>query len=102
MKVNMKDIECPYCAEWQEINHDAGYGFDEGEIHHQECGKCGKSFAFTTMISFSYEAYKADCLNGSDHAMEKVVHHPANWPDWKRCKVCGHEERGKYSPSVAS
>jgi len=64
------DVECPYCGKPQEINHDDGYGYEEDEPHNQECGDCGKVFAFTTSISFYYDAYQADCLNDGEHDME--------------------------------
>jgi len=25
------DAECPYCEKWNEISHDDGYGYAEGE-----------------------------------------------------------------------
>ena len=62
-----KDIECPYCGEWQEIDHDDGYGYTEDEYYQQECADCDKEFAYTTYIIFGYTANKADCLNGSKH-----------------------------------
>ena len=65
-----KDVECPYCNNWQEINHDDGYGYEEYTVHNQECGNCDKTFAFYTSISFYYESFKADCLNGSEHNFE--------------------------------
>jgi len=91
----MSDLNCPYCGEGQEINHDDGYGYTEGERHHQTCWKCDKVFAYETSISFHYEAEKADCLNGSEHQFEPVVHFPTYWPDRKRCKACGHEVLGE-------
>ena len=63
----MKDVECPYCEKWQEINHDDGFSYAEDEIHQQECSDCGKVFTFTTSISFNYESEKAPCLNGGEH-----------------------------------
>lgn len=66
----MSDLECPYCEKEQEVCHDDGFGFAEDERHEQECSDCGKTFVFTTSISFYYEPYKADCLNGSDHALK--------------------------------
>lgn len=62
-----KDVECPYCDNWQEINHDDGCGYAEDTAHTQKCGNCYKEFVFFTSISFYYESQKADCLNGSDH-----------------------------------
>jgi len=65
------DVECPYCGKDQEINHDDGFGYEEGVSHEQECGNCEKAFVFQTSISFYYESYKADCLNGSPHKWGK-------------------------------
>ena len=61
------DLECPYCKEELEINHDDGFGFDDIDTHEMECEHCTKSFVFYTEISFCYTPKKADCLNGSDH-----------------------------------
>ena len=91
----MSDVRCPYCNEPQEIVHDDGYGYEEDKIHEQECGKCEKAFAFTTFISFYYEAHKAECLNGGEHDWEPMVIFPRLWPDARRCAACGLEERGE-------
>ena len=61
------DVECPYCGEWQEINHDDGYGYDEDEVYEQECEDCEKSFVFTTFIIYNYSSEQAPCLNDGDH-----------------------------------
>lgn len=60
----MKDLECPYCGEGLEICHDDGFGSEEDELYEMECEYCEKSFVFDTSISYNYESYKADCLNG--------------------------------------
>lgn len=92
----MSDIECPYCGAEQNICNDDGHGLEEGVPHEEQCGECEKYFVFNTHISISYSAYKADCLNGKPHKYKPVVHIPKYWPDWKRCKVCGDEVRGKH------
>lgn len=91
-----KDIECPYCGEWQEICHDDGYGYKEDVKYEQQCSDCEKHFSYTTIISFYYDAQKADCLNGAPHNLAPVKHFPLIFPDWVRCKDCGFEDRGKY------
>jgi len=63
----MKDVECPYCGQYQEINHDDGYGYEEDRLHEQECADCENIFTFYTSIMFSYEPHKADCLNDGKH-----------------------------------
>lgn len=90
------DVECPYCGEGQEINHDDGYGYEDGKVFEQECVDCRKNFTFTTSTHYYYEAKQADCLNGEDHKLEKVFHVPVYWPDWVRCVNCGYEKRGFY------
>lgn len=60
------DIICPYCDAEQEINHDDGFGYEEGIKHEMQCSKCKKNFVFETSISFNYDAEKADHLNGTD------------------------------------
>ena len=62
-----EDIECPYCGKEQDIDHDDGYGYEEGTLHHQECCSCGKVFGYYTEISFNYEVKKCSCLNGGKH-----------------------------------
>ncbi len=88
------DVNCPYCGADVEINHDDGYGREEDRKHEQTCHQCDKTFVFTTMISFRYDAEKAPCLNGEAHDMQPVVHYPALFPQWKRCSCCEHEENG--------
>jgi len=69
----MSDIECPYCKEDQEIDHDDGYGYEEDELHQQECPHCFKYFTYTTSIMYYYESHKADCLNGAEHKWREVA-----------------------------
>ncbi|HTJ53755.1 MAG TPA: hypothetical protein VL443_30075 [Cyclobacteriaceae bacterium] len=61
------DLECPYCEQELEINHDDCFGYQEGVKHQMECPHCEKKFVFKTSISFYYEPEKADCLNGINH-----------------------------------
>lgn len=91
----MSDFNCPYCDAPFDVCYDDGHGHDEDVLHEDECGACGKKFVFRTAISFDYYPAKADCLNGAPHRMEKVFSLPKHWPDWVRCKDCGHNVRGK-------
>ena len=72
----MEDINCPYCETPQNINHDDDYGYQEGELHEQQCSNCEKYFTYTTSISYYYNAYKADCLNGGEHDWKPTVTFP--------------------------
>jgi len=92
----MEDVECPYCENWQEINHDDSYGYSEDETYEQECGDCDKVFSYTTSMHFYYDAKKADCLNGGGHDWKKTIILPRHWPDARHCMACGKKERGKY------
>lgn len=89
------DVECPYCGEGQEINHDDGYGYDEYDIHNQYCSHCDKYFVYTTSISFNYYPKKADCMNGADHDWKPVNTSPY-YPDAKECRICGKIDYGKW------
>lgn len=84
----MRDVECPYCGAEQEINHDDGIGFEENQIHEQECGDCEKIFAYTTSISFYYFASKADCLNGAEHKYKVLTVYPKE-ATLMECGDCG-------------
>ena len=86
------DVECPYCGKEQEINHDDGYGYDEGTLHRQECADCGKSFAYETTIDVSHEAFAAPCIDGdAEHDWEETGTIPRCYRKL-RCSVCGEEK----------
>lgn len=83
----MLDVNCPYCNADLRINHDDGCGYEEDYKHQQDCSSCGKTFVFTTYISFSYDADKADCLNGAEHDYQKVFTIPDEFSKM-RCTIC--------------
>ena len=91
----MSDADCPYCGAEIEINHDDGYGYNEDQVYEQDCGFCLKTFAYTASISVDHSAHKAECLNGGNHNWEPMINYPKRWPDAKRCKNCGKEDRGE-------
>ena len=82
----MSDVNCPYCNDEQEIDHDDGYGYDEDRTHEQRCSKCGKDFEFTTSMSYTYTV---GCQS-KDHEMEPFGE---KWPDMYQCKNCDFYER---------
>lgn len=84
----MKDVKCPYCRKWQEIDHDDGYGYEEEVLHQQECGDCGKIFGYSTSISFYYEAIQLPCANDEPHAWGLDTILPEWWSRMK-CEICG-------------
>ena len=90
MESVMHDIECPYCGHEQEVNHDDGHGYAENELHEQQCGECYKTFVFTTYISYSYEPYKADCLNDGEHDFKATSTYPKECTRM-RCSQCNKE-----------
>lgn len=87
----MSDTNCPYCDAEIEINHDDGHGYTEDEAHQQECPECEKNFIFYTSIHFSYDASKADCLNGGEHKWKKTLTIPAEYSKL-RCEDCQEEK----------
>ena len=56
----MSDVQCPECDKSNEINHDDGHGYEEGELHEQDCTHCGTAFKFETSVSFNYEVFCGD------------------------------------------
>lgn len=88
----MNDVECPYCNEWQEINHDDGYGYTEDEVFQQECSNCEQIFTYTTSVIYSYSSYKAPCQNGGEHKLEGIHGYPKEFFKYKkRCEYCDEE-----------
>ena len=86
----MEYINCPYCKAGLEINHDDGFGYEEGVKHQMECGKCEKTFIFETSVLFYYEAEKADCLNGEKHEYKITSTYPTEFSRME-CSICGRQ-----------
>ena len=81
----MSDVTCPYCGAEQEINHDDGYGYEEGEEFEQECGSCEETFRLTTTIWFHYDV---ECQE-EDHDMSPVG---KKFPNFFGCSRCSFVE----------
>jgi hypothetical protein len=88
----MSDLECPYCEADLEVNHDDGFGYEEDRNHEMQCSKCEKSFVFTTSISYSYYAEKADCLNGGAHDLRMSMTYPRQYSDMG-CRDCDFKRK---------
>ncbi len=93
------DLECPYCGEWQEANHDDGHGLGEDTLWQETCRSCGKDFTFWTTILFSYDTQKADCLNGSPHNFQWTNTYPQEYAKMQ-CTICETYKDGKYRGAV--
>lgn len=87
----MYDASCPYCNADIDINHDDGYGYEEDELHQQECNKCLKVFTYRTSIILLYSVDKADCLNGGEHKYEITKTIPIE-ARRLRCSACEDEK----------
>ena len=95
----MNDVECPYCEEQVEINHDDGYGYEEGKTYEQECSHCGKTFVYTTGIIFVYTTGIAPCKNGENHEWKQVHGLPIGYQSNRhQCKWCDKIEYPIGSP----
>ncbi len=88
----MSNVSCPYCNHSQRVNHDDGFGYSEDEAHQMVCRECEKTFVFYTSVHFSYEAYQANCLNGSPHTYARTKTYPPQFARM-RCDDCGHERQ---------
>lgn len=86
------DLECPYCGEYQEVNHDDGYGYEEDVIHQQQCRNCDKHFTFTTSIIYYYNAAVADCLNDGEHKWKPTHTFPKEFT-MMECQSCGERRK---------
>lgn len=87
------DIECPYCDEKQDIDHDDGYGYEENNPYEQECRNCEKTFIYYTNIMYSYNAEKAPCKNGGEHNWVEIHGYPSGWfSNKRRCSYCEEEK----------
>ena len=86
LELIMSDVACPYCKTEQEINHDDGYGYVDGEDYEQHCRNCDKYFIFTTSLSISYTV---QCQE-DDHIMEPFGD---KWPNMYDCINCDHFEK---------
>lgn len=85
------DLKCPYCGVGHCVSHDSGETHTEGTAHEVSCKSCEKNFVFYTRISFSYSAFKADCLNGADHALKMSKTYPVRFSKM-RCQQCEFEQ----------
>ncbi len=87
----MDEVECPYCEECNEVDHDDGLNYEEGEITNHECRSCDKMFQVSTSISFYHEGHKADCLNGDvEHDWKQQIGFPkALFVGRFHCAICG-------------
>jgi hypothetical protein len=101
----MKDIECPYCGEWSDVDHEDGQNYEQDRLHEMECPHCEKNFVFYTSISFSYSPKKADCLNGWKHEYEPTHTCPIEYTKME-CRWCGdrrdftEEEKLEFFKSI--
>lgn len=82
------DLECPYCETGLDINHDDGFGYEEGVKHQMNCSHCDKSFVFETSISFYFEPEQADCLNDGQHNYKLTKTYPKEFSEME-CTMCG-------------
>lgn len=93
----MSDMECPYCGAGFDYSDDEPRGEDEHD--ETQCPKCEKYFSFTRSYSISYWTNKADCLNGSPHAMKETTRYPrviCGKVQW-HCVDCGKKENRAVS-----
>ena len=102
--MSANDVKCPYCGADNEICHDDGYGYDECELHRQECDDCGKTYVYETSVFVYHKAFAAPCIDGdAEHDWKETLTFP-RFLRKLRCSVCGEykeiegieEERKAY------
>lgn len=81
----MSDVKCPYCKAEQEINHDDGYGYEDGIEYSQNCTDCGKEFKFYASFSINYEV-----LCSGEHNLEQSP--VKGCEELWNCSNCDHYE----------
>ena len=97
----MDIVECPYCKEDVELNHDDGAHYNENEMEQERCEGCDKYFMVSGSVSWDYEGYKADCQNGTEHDYKITNTFPIKYSRMC-CSMCEEEreptaeERKKY------
>jgi len=97
----MDEVDCPYCGETFEINHDDGAHYRDGESEVDTCSNCDKQIMISASCCWSYEAEKADCLNDMvDHDWTKWYklwvgeeEHEAQKLERRSCNACGKNQQ---------
>ena len=92
----MNDLNCPYCEEPNEVCHDDGQGYEEGEYHQMECSSCRKWFIFSTVVSFDYTSKAANCLNEGEHDWYITTTIP-KFATKMQCSQCGEKRNPSNS-----
>jgi hypothetical protein len=89
-----REIECPYCNQWTELNHDDGYGYEEGETFNDECEHCSRVFVYTSSMTWYFDARQAPCKNAQPHDWQQIIGYPKEaFIGRFRCTFCDEEER---------
>ena len=88
--MSKEDLECPYCGCVMDVSCYEIDRLSECDLNEKVCEECGKSFVFTTSVSFSYHGHRADCLNGAAHKYESTRSYPVRYTRM-RCVDCGDE-----------
>lgn len=86
----MTDLNCPYCNAEQDVDTEYYDGQEDTRYEH-ECSECKKVFVYTMQTHFTFEPYKSDCLNGSQHKYKLTKTWPKEFSRMQ-CEDC-HDER---------
>lgn len=88
------DIECPYCEEYFDLDHDDCPYYQEDHGVETDCPHCEKKFMVWSSVSWHHSGVKAGCLNGSPHNW-KERYPGSNYKHLETCSVCGEERNLK-------
>lgn len=84
----MDTVDCPYCGQENEINHDDGAHYDEEHAESMECEHCDKKFLVDATISWYFEGREADCLNDGEHKWKDLIStHPVGREYCTHCRI---------------
>lgn len=80
-----KDIQCPYCGQWQAAAYD---NREENKSYQHDCVACGKIFGYTIEYSPTYTEHPIPCANGEPHKWKAVWRYPGNTTQLEACRYC--------------
>ncbi len=87
----MNELTCPYCGCIHDTAEVLAMETPAGQSTEFTCASCKKRFMFIVEYVPSFDAWKADCLNGSEHELDTIPGHKEySIPDVEYCGMCNY------------